>query len=99
MKISTLTIGKIAAGVVLTAGLVAFTPTQAAADCQHDTDKADHNLHDAIAHHGADSKEAQKYRAEHAAVRQRCWDKEKRWWDSDTHQWRTEHWDDHDHDH
>jgi hypothetical protein len=99
MKISTSVIAKAAAGFVLTAGLIAFTPAQASADCQHDTDKADRNLHEAIAHHGADSKEAQKYRAELAEVRQRCWEKEKRWWDSDTHQWRTEHWDEHDHDH
>jgi hypothetical protein len=99
MKISTSMITKAAVGFVLTAGLVAFTPVQAKADCQHDTEKVDHKLHDAIAHHGADSKEADGYRRELAEVRQRCWDKDKRWWDADTHQWRSEHWDDHDHDH
>ena len=98
MKISTLTIGKIAAGVVLTAGLVAFTPAPASADCQHDTDRADHRLHEAIAHHGPDSEQARRYRAELAEIRQRCWEREKRWWDSDSHRWRDEHWDDHDHD-
>jgi hypothetical protein len=98
MKISALTFGKIATGFVLTAGLVAFTPVRASADCQHDTDRADKNLHDAMVHHGADSKEAAKYRAELMEIRQRCFDKEKRWWDSDTHQWRNDHWDDHDHD-
>ena len=100
MRIFTATIAKAAAGFVLSAGLIAFTPVRAAADdCQHDTEKADHKLHDAIAHHGPNSKEAEKYRHELDEVRQRCWDKDKRWWDSDTHQWRNEHWDDHDHDH
>jgi hypothetical protein len=95
----TSTIAKVATGLVPTAGLIAFTPAGAAADCLHDTDKADHNLPEAMIHHGAGSEEAQKYRAEWAEARQRCWDKEKRWRDSDTHQWRSEHWDDHDHDH
>jgi hypothetical protein len=99
MKISTSVIAKTAAGFVLTAGLIACTPLQAKADCQHDTERADHKLHEAIAHHGADSREAESYRHELAEVRQRCWDREKRWWDADTHRWRSEHWDEHDHDH
>jgi|ERR1700678_71422 len=99
MKIPTAAIARAAGGFVLTMGLVGFTAIQAKADCQHDTEKVDHKLHDAIAHHGADSKEADQYRHELAEVRQRCWDKDKRWWDADAHQWRTEHWDDHDHDH
>src|SRR3984957_3171243 len=98
MKISTSMIAKASAGFVLTAGLIAFTPAKARADCQHATDKNDHTLHTAIEHRGADSKQAQRYRAELAEFRQRCWEKEKRWWHSDTHQWRTEHWDEHDHD-
>ena len=32
MKISTFTVGKIAAGIVLTAGLIAFTPARVSAD-------------------------------------------------------------------
>lgn len=68
-------------------------------DCQKRTAKADHNLHDAIKHHGPDSPEAQHWRQELAAARSYCWDHEHKWWDEDTHQWRNEHWDDHDHDH
>ena len=87
MKISTATITKAAVGFVLSVGLITFKPAPALADdCQHDTEKADHKLHDAIAHHGPESKEADKYRHELEEVRQRCWDKGKRWWDADTHQ-------------
>jgi hypothetical protein len=69
-------------------------------DCQKRTIKADHNLHEAIKKHGPQSPEAEHWRQELAASRSFCWDHDKRWWDEDAHQWRTEHsWDDHDHEH
>lgn len=83
-------------GVVSLAGATAL---RADDECQKRTIKADHKLHDAIAHHGWQSPEAQHWREELAAARAYCWDHDHRWWDEDAHRWHTEHdWDDHDHD-
>jgi hypothetical protein len=79
--------------------MLAVAGSASADDCQKRTINADHKLHDAIAHHGPNSPEAQHWREELAAARSYCWDHGKRWWDEDAHAWRTEHWDDHDHDH
>jgi hypothetical protein len=68
-------------------------------DCQKRTIKADHKLHEAIEKHGPDSPDARHWREELATARSYCWEHGHRWWDEDAHQWRTEHWDDHDHDH
>ena len=44
--------------------------------------------------HGVASKEAEHWRAELNAERDRCWNKEHKWWDEDGHRWHTEHdWD------
>jgi hypothetical protein len=73
--------------------------TASESECQHRTDKADHNLHDAIKHHGYDSKQADHARHELAEARQYCWDHDHKWWDVEGHSWRVEHnWDD-DHGH
>ena len=69
-------------------------------DCQAKTASYDHKLHEAIEHKGVASKEADHWRAELNAERERCWNKEHKWWDEDGHRWHTERdWDDHDHDH
>jgi hypothetical protein len=84
------------------AGFLVFSATPVRADdaCQRDTAKIDHNLHDAIAHHGPESKEANHWRSELSAQRERCWKSEHKWWDEDAHRWHTERdWDAHDHDH
>ncbi|MFZ0583247.1 MAG: hypothetical protein WAN72_18925 [Candidatus Acidiferrales bacterium] len=88
-------------GFAVLAGMFVFTAPQVRADdCQHDTAKIDHNLHEAIKHNGPDSKEADHWRHELAEQRERCWDKDHKWWDEDGHRWRTDHdWDEHDHDH
>jgi len=84
------------------AGLLIFAgaPNLRADDCQHRIAKADHNLHEAIEHHGYQSEQAEKWRHILHEERERCWTANHRWWDEDEHRWRTEHdWDDHDHDH
>jgi hypothetical protein len=93
--------GKAAVGLAVLAGLFMFAAPQLRADdCQRDTARIDHNLHEAIKHNGPDSKEANHWRHELAEQRQRCWEKEHKWWDEDTHSWHNQHdWDDHDHDH
>jgi hypothetical protein len=94
--------GKAVVGFAVLAGLFAFTAPRVRADddCQRETAKIDHKLHEAIKHDGPDSKDAEHWRHELAEQRQRCWDKEHKWWDEDSHRWRTDHdWDDHDHDH
>ena len=79
--------------------LVAAGPVRAEDDCQKRTAHADHKLHEAIEHHGYQSAEAQHWRQELAEARSYCWEHDHRWWDEDTHQWRSEHnWDEHDHD-
>jgi hypothetical protein len=68
------------------------------ADCQSDTARIDHKLHDAIKTKGPDSKEADHWRHELNAERQRCWDANHKWWDEDEHRWHTDKdWDEHDH--
>jgi len=69
-------------------------------DCQRVTANYDHKLHEAIEHHGANSKQADHWRHELSAERERCWNANHRWWDEDGHRWHTDRdWDDHDHDH
>jgi dienelactone hydrolase len=86
-------------------GLLAFaaTPRVYADDygrCQRHIAKADHKLHEAIEHHGWNSRQADHARHELREARERCWNNYHRWWDEDGHRWRTDRdWDDHDHDH
>jgi len=85
------------------AGLIMFagaSTLRADDDCQRRVAKADHNLHEAIEHHGYQSEEAAKWRHILHDERERCWASNHRWWDEDEHRWRTDRdWDDHDHDH
>lgn len=69
-------------------------------DCQRRVARADHNLHEAIEHHGWQSRQAERRRHELHEARERCWNRSHRWWDEDGHRWHSDHdWDDHDHDH
>jgi hypothetical protein len=68
--------------------------------CQRRIFKADHKLHEAIEHHGWESRQADYARHELREARERCWNERHRWWDEDGHRWHTDRdWDDHDHDH
>jgi hypothetical protein len=94
---------KVSLAAVALAGLFAFTavplPVHADDDCQVRIAKIDHKLHEAIEHHGAQSSQADHWRHELQAQRERCWSANKRWWDEDDHRWHTDRdWDDHDHD-
>jgi len=88
-------------GITLAAALALFAaaPAARADSCQDRVVKADHHLHEAAAKHGWDSPEANKAREELNVARSWCWDHEHKWWDEDAHAWKTEHWDEHDHDH
>ncbi|HUL16226.1 MAG TPA: hypothetical protein VLV88_09535 [Terriglobales bacterium] len=90
-------------GALLLGLLTLVGPPRAAAgedECQKRTVHADHELHEAIEHHGWDSKQANHWRNELQAAREFCWDHSHRWWDEDAHRWHTDRdWDDHDHDH
>jgi hypothetical protein len=69
-------------------------------DCRNRIVKADHKLHEAIEHHGYESKEADHWRHELHEARERCWKEHRQWWDEDGNRWRHDHdWDDRDHDH
>ena len=89
--------GKLLVTFAALAGFLALSSARVSAneaECQHRTEKADHNLHDAIKHHGYDSKQAEHARHELAEAREYCWSESHKWWDEDAHQWRTEHnWD------
>jgi hypothetical protein len=80
-------------------GLAGAAPSLRADDCQERTVRADHELHEAAAKHGWDSPEAAKARERLNAARSWCWEHGHRWWDEDAKAWRSEHWDEHDHDH
>jgi hypothetical protein len=67
--------------------------------CQRRIVTVDHRLHEAIEHHGWNSRQADHWRYELREARQRCWNERHRWWDEDRHRWHTDRdWDDHDHD-
>jgi len=95
--------GNAAIAAVALAGFLMFAGAPRARaddDCQRRIAKADHNLHEAIEHHGYESKQAEHWRHELHNAREHCWNTYHRWWDEDGHRWRTDHdWDDHDHDH
>ena len=92
-------IGKlILTGAALTAFLVFTGASGLKADeseCQHRLAKADHRLHEAVEHHGWDSRQADHARHELHEAREYCWSSFHRWWDEDEHRWRSERdWDD-----
>jgi hypothetical protein len=67
--------------------------------CQRRVQHAEHDLHEAIEHHGRHSRQADHERRELHAARERCWRERHQWWDEHEHRWRTERdWDEHDHD-
>ncbi len=81
------------------AGLTGFAmllgaPQLRGDECQKRTERAAHHLHEAIDHHGPNSRQADHARHELRDARQYCWDHDHRWWDSDAHQWHNDHdWD------
>ena len=85
-------------------GMLAFAGAPRASaesydSCQRRIAKADHRLHEAIEHHGWESRQADHARHELREARERCWNERHRWWDEDGHRWRADRdWDDHDHD-
>src|SRR3954471_17915879 len=78
--------GKVAFCSAALAGVLMFsgTPRTFADDCQKKVAKADHDLHEAIEHHGDNSKEAEHERLELHAAREACWSTNHRWWDEDS---------------
>jgi hypothetical protein len=96
-------LGKIALATAAFAGTLAFAGTPRAMaddDCQRRIYRADHKLHEAVEHHGWDSRQADHWRHELSEARERCWRERHRWWDEDGHRWHSDRdWDDHDHDH
>lgn len=69
------------------------------ARCQRRIQHAEHDLHEAIEHHGRHSRQAEHERAELREARERCWREHHRWWDEHERRWHQEHdWDEHDHD-
>jgi len=86
------------------AGLLMYSQAPAARaetpeECQHRIAHAEHELHEAIEHHGAQSHQADHERRELHEARERCWRENHRWWDEHEHRWHEERdWDDHDHD-
>src|ERR1700720_4277857 len=86
--------GKVMLAGAALAGFLLFTgaPRLRAEDdaCQRRISKADHHLHEAIEHHGRESKQADHARAQLHEAREQCWNRNKRWWDEDGHRWRSE---------
>jgi hypothetical protein len=94
---------KIASAAMLAAVLLFVGVPRAAADddgCRRRVAHADHNLHEAIEHHGYTSRQANHWRHELHEARERCWREHKQWWEVHENRWHHDHdWDDHDHDH
>jgi hypothetical protein len=85
-------------------GMLAFAGAPRASaedygDCQRRISRADHRLHEAVEHHGWDSRQADHARHNLREAREHCWGRWHRWWDEDGHRWHSDRdWDDHDHD-
>ena len=85
-------------------GMLAFagtprTSTESYNACQRRIARADHRLHEAVEHHGWDSRQADRARHDLHEARERCWNERHRWWDEDGRRWHTDRdWNDHDHD-
>jgi|SRR5215469_10980137 len=80
--------------------LFAGAPALKADDCQERIVRADHRVHEAVEHHGWDSKQADHARHELREAREYCWEHGHRWWDVERNRWHGDRdWDDHDHDH
>jgi len=96
-------LGKAMLATALFAGMLAFTGTPRALaeddhGCHRRIAKADHRLHEAVEHHGWESKQADRARHQLREAREHCWNESHRWWDEDGHRWHTERdWDDRDH--
>jgi len=87
---------------LLAGGLALFgaTPSAKADDCQERLIRADHKLHEAVEHHGYESRQAEHWRHELHEAREYCWEHSHRWWDEHERRWHTDRdWDDRDHDH
>jgi hypothetical protein len=68
-------------------------------DCQKRISRADHRLHEAIEHHGRESRQADDARRQLHEAREDCYTRNRRWWDEDGHRWHSDRdWDDRDHD-
>ena len=96
-------LGKLVLASAALAGFLLFTGApRARADereCQERVAKADHKLHEAVEHHGWDSKQAEHARHDLHEAREHCWSSYHKWWDEDEHRWHTDRdWDD-DHGH
>jgi hypothetical protein len=103
-QVKLVVIGKTLLSLAVLAGVFVFVGGPRAAandgDCRSRTARADHKLHEAIEHHGYNSRQANYWRHELHEVRERCWRENKRWWDVEGSRWHNGHdWDDHDHDH
>lgn len=91
-------------GAAVLAGLFlfAFVPGARAESreaCQRRVAHADHELHEAIEHHGYNSREAQRRRHELHEARERCWRENHGWWSEHERRWHSDRdWDDRDHD-
>ena len=83
--------GRAALAVATLAGFLLFTTAPRVqaneAECQHRLAKADHRLHEAVEHHGWDSRQAEHARHELHEAREYCWTTNHRWWDEDEHRW------------
>lgn len=93
-------IGTAALGVAI--AIFAAAPAARADEegCQRRLAHADHRLHEAIEHHGWESRQAAHWRHELHEAREWCWEHSHRWWDEDGRRWHTDRdWDDRDHDH
>lgn len=67
--------------------------------CQHRIAHAEHELHEAVEHHGRDSRQAQHERRELHEAREQCWRENHRWWDEREQRWHEQRdWNDHDRD-
>src|SRR5580704_3694361 len=101
MKSWMLSMGIVAALVASSAAPRAFAQSKEEIDerCQRRIAHADHELHEAIEHHGRDSRQADHERHELREAREQCWHENHRWWDEHERRWHEERdWDDRDHD-
>ncbi len=102
-SINSSSVGRLFAALTLSAIFLLVPMNRAAADddgCRRRTEHAEHKLHEAIEHHGYQSRQADHWRHELHEARESCWRERQQWWSDHEHRWhRDRDWDDRDHDH
>ena len=97
-QLGTAAVTSAALGVVMLVGVPRLRADDDHARCQHQIERAESRLDQAIRRHGEGSEQARDRRRDLNAQRERCWSRYHGWWDGHDKRWHDAHdWEDQDH--